>query len=233
MISNKSIVILGASADMAKPFIEKLMSGNSFGTYYLLARDVTKLNDIKSNLILSGAEVNVLSIDLSGPFEPFYFKEVHCFVSFAGWLPENNNQLEKSMLINYEAIKQFTLDLITNNRSTLEHVMIIGSIAGVRVRQRNWNYGAAKAALHQFAIELQRTYTSFRTTLIIPGYVQTKMLDGLKTPKPLTLSTDAMADKLTGYLKTKPGLVYSQTAWRVIGMILLLIPEFIFKRLKF
>ncbi|MDA3616012.1 SDR family NAD(P)-dependent oxidoreductase [Polluticaenibacter yanchengensis] len=233
MVNNQSIVILGASADMAKPFIEKLAVAKQFGTYYLLARDVTKLNDIKNTLVLSGAEVNVLPVDLSQPFEPFYFKEVHCFVSFAGWLPENNNQIDKSMLVNYEAIKQFTLDLITNNSDTLEHVMLIGSIAGVRVRQRNWNYGAAKAALHKFALELQRTYTGFKTTLVIPGYVQTKMLDGLKTPAALTISTEAMADKLIGYLKTKPGLVYSQTAWRVIGMILLLIPEFIFKRLKF
>ena len=224
-------MILGAGSDMAMALILELFAKWANCHFCLLARNTSKLEKLKTEAAANNHKVDLYTYDLEHPTD-LHFSGIQYAITFAGWLPPDNTEPEKAMLINHTAIQLFLEGLIKDNNQTLEQIMITGSIAGVRVRPSNMAYGQAKAALHQYAYELQKRHPNFVTTLVIPGYVKTRMLEGLSTPGALTLSVTQMAEKYLLWLETKPKTAYSQPAWRIIGLILRMIPSFILKRMK-
>lgn len=227
------MVVLGASSGMAQALLPLLFERWQSCCFYLLARNIGALQNLAGQATQKGHKVETITYDLEKP-SALHLTGIHYCLVFAGWLPPDNSHPEKAMWVNHTAIQQFVDGLVENNQNTLEHVLITGSIAGVRVRPSNWAYGKAKAALHAYTRGLQKKWGgSFATTLVIPGYVSTKMLDGLSTPGFLTLSAEAMAEKYWGWMSARPSVVYSQPAWWLIGWVLRLMPGFIIRRMKF
>ncbi|MEO7309052.1 MAG: SDR family oxidoreductase [Chitinophagaceae bacterium] len=180
-----------------------------------------------------GHHIHLHTYDLLNPSD-LDLTDIEYCITYAGWLPPDNSEPEKTMLVNCTGIQFFLDKLINVNRLILEHVVITGSIAGVRVRPSNEAYGKAKHCLHQYVHNLQEKYGAKITfTLVIPGYVQTKMIAGHNTPALLTVSTQKMARKYIDYLESKPKLAYSQPAWGLIAIVIKMIPGFILKRMKF
>lgn len=110
----------------------------------------------------------------------------------------------------------------------------IGSVAGDRGRQSNYVYGSAKAGFSAFLSGLRsRLYKSGCHVLEVkPGFVDTKMTEGLNLPGPLTANTEQVASKIFKAVQKKANTVYVLGIWRFIMFIIKVIPEFIFKRLK-
>ena len=73
-------------------------------------------------------------------------------------------------------------------------IVVLSSVAGVRVRRANFVYGASKAGLDAFAIGLGEALrgTGASVMVVRPGWVATKMTAGL-TPGPLATTADAVA----------------------------------------
>lgn len=231
--SHKNILILGAGSGMAMAFIQLLSKSWQHCTFHLLARDIQQLDAAKQQAEALGHQVILYTYDLLNPPKTDFTGMEFCVV-YAGWLPPDNTEPEKTMTINCTGIQQFLDKFIPLNRLTLEHVIVTGSIAGTRVRPSNKAYGQAKANLHSYVYDLQKKWASIITiTLTIPGYVKTKMIAGHIAPAFLTVTPEKMAEKYLGYFETKPTIVYSQPAWRLIAFVLKMIPEFIMKRLKF
>jgi decaprenylphospho-beta-D-erythro-pentofuranosid-2-ulose 2-reductase len=230
--SHKNILILGATSDMALAFINLFIDNWQKCTFHLLARNTETLHELKSRAETLGHHVFLYTYDLLNPPE-LNFTGIEYYIVYAGWLPPDNTEPEKTMLVNNTAIQHFTNKVIAANRNHLDHMIITGSVAGVRVRPSNRAYGQAKARLHEYVKALQKKfYPTFTCTLVIPGYVETKMIAGHKTPGFLTASPGDMAIKYWTWLETKPKIAWSQPVWRLIAFILKMIPEFIVKRLK-
>ena len=66
---------------------------------------------------------------------------------------------------------------------------------------------------------------------VLPGTVYTKMTIGQNLPKLFTSTPDKVANDIyNGFLKKN--IIYTMGIWRIIMLIIKLIPEEIFKKLK-
>ncbi|MES1982977.1 MAG: SDR family oxidoreductase [Pseudomonadota bacterium] len=109
----------------------------------------------------------------------------------------------------------------------------ISSVAGDRGRQSNYVYGAAKGALSLYLQGLRnRLYASgVRVITIKPGFVDTAMTFGLPGLF-LVASPQRVGEHIAQTLDHAFDVVYLPWFWRWIMLIIKLIPEPIFKRLK-
>ncbi|MCP4108494.1 MAG: SDR family NAD(P)-dependent oxidoreductase, partial [Desulfobacteraceae bacterium] len=110
----------------------------------------------------------------------------------------------------------------------------ISSVAGERGRQSNYFYGSAKGAMTVYLSGLRNRLqrSSVQVTTILPGFVQTKMTENLDLPeKLLATPRDVAEDIYKAYVK-KRDIIYTKWFWRWIMLVIKLIPEMIFKKLK-
>lgn len=110
----------------------------------------------------------------------------------------------------------------------------ISSVAGERGRGSNYIYGSSKAGFTAYLSGLRNYLFQFGVHVLTvqPGFVRTKMTEGLPLPKPVTATPEKVAaDIYAGYRKKK-NVIYTLWMWRWIMLIIKSIPEGIFKKLK-
>lgn len=110
----------------------------------------------------------------------------------------------------------------------------ISSVAGDRGRQSNYIYGSAKAGFTAYLSGLRnRLFKSNVHVLTVkPGFMRTRMIEGLKTPAPLTASPESVAVHIYRAADRRSNVTYVLPIWRLIMFIICMIPEGIFKKLK-
>lgn len=110
----------------------------------------------------------------------------------------------------------------------------ISSVAGDRGRASNYFYGSAKAGFTAYLSGLRnRLHASGVHVLTIkPGFVRTKMTEGLPLPAPLTASAEQAADGIFKAWRKRRNTAYVLGRWRWIMLVIIHLPEGIFKRLK-
>jgi decaprenylphospho-beta-D-erythro-pentofuranosid-2-ulose 2-reductase len=64
-----------------------------------------------------------------------------------------------------------------------------------------------------------------------PGFVRTRMTDGMKLPGALTAEPEEVADAIWRGVTHKKNVVYVRPIWSLIMLAIRLIPEAIFKKL--
>jgi short-subunit dehydrogenase len=65
-----------------------------------------------------------------------------------------------------------------------------------------------------------------------PGFVNTRMTQHLNLPPLLTAQPEQVAKAVFGAVQRKKNVLFVKWPWRYIMLIIKLIPEFIFKKLK-
>lgn len=110
----------------------------------------------------------------------------------------------------------------------------ISSVAGDRGRASNYFYGSAKAGFTAYLSGLRnRLHPSGVHVLTVkPGFVRTAMTAGLPLPAPLTASAEQAARGIMRAWGKRRNTAYVLGRWRWIMLVITLIPEGIFKRLK-
>jgi decaprenylphospho-beta-D-erythro-pentofuranosid-2-ulose 2-reductase len=114
-------------------------------------------------------------------------------------------------------------------------IAVIGSVAGDRGRASNYLYGAAKAAVDTFASGLRgRLYKHGVHVLTIkPGFVDTPMTKGLPLPQALVVPAGKVATDIVRAIEKKRDVIYTPWFWRLIMLVILHIPNVLFKRVRF
>ena len=115
------------------------------------------------------------------------------------------------------------------------YLVAISSVAGDRGRQSNYTYGAAKAGLTAYLAGLRnRLYRSGVHVLTVkPGFVDTPMTQGIINPNsPLVASPKRVARDIDRAIRRRRNVIYTPWFWRPILLVVRLVPEFVFKRLK-
>lgn len=109
---------------------------------------------------------------------------------------------------------------------------VIGSVAGDRGRAYNYSYGAGKALLETYVQGLQQRFgsSSVAVCLIKPGPTATPMT---ATHIGKKAEPKAVAKVIVEGLKAKRRVIYAPSSWRLVMLVVRLIPFTIFKRLKF
>jgi hypothetical protein len=111
----------------------------------------------------------------------------------------------------------------------------VSSVAGDRGRASNYLYGAAKAGFTAFLSGLRNRLApvGIRVVTIKPGFVRTQMTAGMKLPPLLTAEPDEVGRAIFKAAEKGGGdVVYVRPIWRIVMLVIGLIPERVFKRLR-
>lgn len=111
-------------------------------------------------------------------------------------------------------------------------IVALSSVAGERVRRSNFVYGSTKAGFDGFYLGLGEALRpdGIHVTVVRPGFVHTKMTEGLKAA-PMATTPDKVAEIVVDAVRRRRDLVWAPGQWRAVMSVLRHIPRPIFRKL--
>lgn len=240
------MIVLGANSEVAQAFVEKMLSlGYSYPVIYLLSSKSELSTRFAHHIQVKYSQwCEVIPLDLLKPVDYQSLEYVNSELLFCatGYLGLDSEEAlydlkntQNIANINYArlipVLNYFAQKMETKRAGTM---IVLSSVAGERGRQSNFIYGSAKAGLTAYLSGL-RNYMFSRKVHVMtvkPGFMDTKMTEGMSLPQGLTASPAIAAQQIVKALLKKKNVVYVLPVWRYIMLIIKFIPEFIFKRLK-
>lgn len=67
---------------------------------------------------------------------------------------------------------------------------------------------------------------------VLPGFVATRMTEGMNLPAALTARPEEVGDAILSAISKRRNVVYVRRIWRLVMLIIRMIPEPLFKRLS-
>lgn len=244
-MKKKSVLILGAQSDIAKSIAHEFGKNNY--NLVLAARNIEELKTQSTDLkIRYNISIEIYEFDIlkTQNYQNFIknLKEIPpiliCAVGLMGDQKENekNYNLRTNVLrTNYES----PINIISEFANIYENlgygtIVGISSVAGDRGKSSNYIYGSAKAGFTAFLSGLRNRLAkkNVHVLTVLPGTVYTKMTIGLKLPKLFTTYPNKVANDIFNAVIKKKNVIYTIRIWKLIMIIIKLIPEEIFKKLK-
>ncbi|SLN65166.1 putative oxidoreductase [Roseivivax jejudonensis] len=128
------------------------------------------------------------------------------------------------------------LEAVAGRFATRGRGLIVGisSVAGDRGRATNYVYGAGKAGFTAYLSGLRNRLAKggVHVATVKPGFVRTRMTEGMDLPGPLTATPATVAERIVALEERPRDVVYVLRRWRLVMLIIRAIPEAIFKKLK-
>ncbi len=111
-------------------------------------------------------------------------------------------------------------------------LVVLSSVAGVRVRKANYIYGSAKAGLDGFAQGLGDALAGSGAKVLVvrPGFVHTKMTEGMR-PAPFAASAGDVANAVAAGLRQDRKIVWVPAMWRAVFGVMRVLPRPLWRRL--
>lgn len=244
----KNILIIGATSSIAQNCAK--IWATEKNNFYLIGRNEIKLNQIISELKAQGNQV-VMSktIDLNNVnnYSIFIneiiseFKKIDIVLIAHGSLgdqKESELNIDKMMEeININALSTISLLTILANyfeKQKNGSIAVISSIAGEKGRAINYVYGSSKAMVTTFVSGLRQRLSNKNVSLITIklGIVDTPMTSKLKKNF-LWSNSYSVAKKIVNAVSNNKEEVYIPGFWGIIILIIKLIPNKIFKKMRF
>lgn len=243
----QNIVIFGATSAIAESTAR--IYAERGDRLFLVARNEQRLKDIVTDLQIRGAQsVDYLIQDL-GELDQLEaciakikdnFQRLDVVLLAHGTLSDQP-ACEQSLDLTLTELKTNGLSfisLLTLLANEMEQqktgsLAIISSVAGDRGRQSNYVYGSAKSLVSTFSQGLRNRLSkqNVQVLTVKPGFVDTPMTAHL--PKgALWAKPEQLADGIVKAIEKKKDVVYLPGFWRYIMLIIMHIPEFVFKRLS-
>jgi len=113
-------------------------------------------------------------------------------------------------------------------------IAVFTSVAGLRGRSKRLFYSSAKSALIAYLSGLRQKLNKeqINVVTVIPGYMRTKPFN-IKAPSFLITSPEKSAQIVYNAIKKEKEIVYINFFWKIIMFCINLLPEKIYKKLKF
>jgi len=239
------VLIIGAKSDIAKE-VARVYAKNGYNLY-LAARDSDSLkelaNDIKlrSSVDVQTKELDLLEFESHQSFYESLEPKPLGVIVVAGYMDDQKlceqdfSKTLNTINVNYTGAVSI-LNIIANDFEKNKNGFIVGvsSVAGDRGRKANYIYGSSKAAFTAYLSGLRnRLYDSGVKVLTVkPGFVNTKMTEGLDLPAKLTAEPEDVAFDIYKAQQKGKDVIYTKSIWRIIMMIIKLIPEWKFKEMN-
>jgi short-subunit dehydrogenase len=240
-----SVLIIGAASDIGRAIARAYAVAGR--PVILAARAPERLERDADDLRLRGGQpVNVVALDVLdtasfvGLFEALgeLPGTVVCVVGLLGDQAASASDYaaaETVMRTNFTA-PALLLGEFANRMERRGTGTIIGisSVAGDRGRATNYIYGAAKAGFTAFLSGLRNRLTpaGVHVVTVKPGFVDTRMTQGMKLPPLLTAQPEEVARAVVAAEAKRRNVVYVRPIWWLVMSIICAIPEPIFKKLK-
>ncbi len=243
----RRILILGATSSIALETARFFAADGD--QFFLVGRDAERLGSVQYDLKTRGASaVGNLAVDLSDvSTHESVWREAQAklgnvdIVLVAYGSLGSQSGAEKSydialqeLQVNFlSVVSLLTLVANTFEQKQAGHIVVISSVAGDRGRQSNYVYGTAKGALSIFLQGLRnRLYRSgVGVTTVKPGFVDTPMTRDIKKGL-LFASARTVGQGIYKATLARKDVVYLPWFWCGIMLIIKMIPERVFKRLR-
>jgi decaprenylphospho-beta-D-erythro-pentofuranosid-2-ulose 2-reductase len=243
--SSASVLIVGAHSDIGRALARAYAATGR--DLVLAARQPERLTRDAADLRLRhGVTVTVSDFDILDIARhaalldelPSLPASVISVVGFMGEQPVSEAQPEAAQLVlrsNFEAPALF-LGAVAERMAQRGSGTIIGisSVAGERGRATNYVYGSAKAGFTAFLSGLRNRLAKqgVRVITVKPGFVATRMTEGMKLPPQLTAQPEEVAAAVLKAEARGRDVLYVRPIWRLVMLVIRMIPEAVFKRLK-
>lgn len=243
----KKILIIGATSAIAEA-TARLYAENG-DRLALIARNESHLDAVAQDLRHRGADSVATFVLDANDFDRheevlLAADEALGGLDFAliahGTLPDQDacQRSARVMLDEFSTNCTSTLSLVTFLANMLEPrgqgvIGVITSVAGDRGRQSNYVYGAAKGAVGLFLGGLRNRLhgSGVHVLTIKPGFVDTPMTAEFSKGA-LWATPSAIARGIRSAERRRKDVVHLPGFWRMIMLVIRLIPERIFKRLS-
>ena len=238
----KKILIYGASSLISLELIKLL--NKDVSKFFLFCRDKNEIEIFLKNNNFDIEKFSIFEVDLLDIKKNLeiidHIKNIDGVIWVAGFSGNTEEELknldlsEKNLRINFlNPILIINKTLTKLNLNSESFVVAITSVAGLRGRGKNFIYGSAKAGLIAYLSGLRQKYNQRLTVIsVIPGYIRTNNFK-IKAPNFLICEPSDIAKKIAKAIKYKHEIIYSSFLWRIIMMIIKIIPEKIFKKFNF
>ena len=240
------MIVLGSNSEVAQAFVEKVLSeGQRFEKIYLLTSNKENTEKFARHIDVKYVQNSeIIEFDLLKDNDYHRLNHIDSDLLFcaSGYLGMNTadglyNDINTTKIIDINYAKLVPLmNYFAQKFEAKRSGTIIGlsSVAGERGRQSNFIYGSAKAGFTAYLSGLRNYLYDKKVNVlsVIPGFMATKMTEGMPLNPKLTASPKQAAHCIYKAYKNKKNVVYVLPIWWVIMMIIRNIPEFIFKRLK-
>ncbi len=240
------MIILGSNSEVAQAFVEEcLAKGEKFPTIYLLSSNPETTEKFAGHIQVKFFQHSeIIPLDLMKEIDYKTLENINsdvlfCASGYLGMSTEDglydDENTERIIDVNYAklvpVLNFFAKKMESKRTGTM---IVLSSVAGERGRQSNFIYGSAKAALTAYLSGL-RNYLFDKKVHVLtvkPGFMDTKMTEGLPLNPALTASPKKAAEGIYKAFKNKNNVAYVLPIWAIIMLIIRNIPEFIFKKLK-
>jgi hypothetical protein len=241
------ILILGANSAIAIA-VARLYC-HQHASFFLVGRDAEKLERVKNDLKVRGARhVTAVTADLKKTDvhtelvrrAQADLGEIDLALIAHGFMPDQKTaEMDfESAKLNFEINFLSPVSLLTSLANAMEEkkagtIAVITSVAADRGRKSNYVYGSAKAGLSTFLEGLRYRLVSSNVNIleIKPGFTDTPMTANLKKGI-LFSSPETVAKVICKAVSKRRSVVYAPGFWRLIMLVIKMIPAKIFAKMN-
>lgn len=238
-------LVIGATSDIGRAIARKLAEEG--WALQLAARDPVRLEReaqdlrVRTGVVVASHRCDVLrddgGVSLLDELDPLPDVAV-CVVGLLGDQAESQRSsaaAERVMRTNYVGPALLMGALAERFERRGSGVLAgVSSVAGDRGRATNYVYGSAKAGFTAFLSGLRNRLaaTGVHVVTVKPGFVRTRMTEGMDLPARLTAEPEEVAAAVVRASRGRRDVVYVRRIWRLLMLMIRSIPEPAFKRMK-
>jgi decaprenylphospho-beta-D-erythro-pentofuranosid-2-ulose 2-reductase len=245
--SVQSVLVLGGGSDIALATVRQLVARRAT-TVVLAARQPESLAEAADELRAAGAtSVETVAFDardtashealLDGVFERV--GEIDLAILAFGVLGDQEEAEQDGRAavdiaeVNYVGSVSVAVPIAQRMRRQGHGTIVaLSSVAGERARRSNFVYGSSKAGMDAFFQGLGDSLvgSGVRVMIVRPGFVHTKMTDGMEAA-PLSTTPEAVADAIVHGIARGKETVWVPSTLRYVMSVLRHVPRPVFRKL--
>ncbi|WP_433546069.1 decaprenylphospho-beta-D-erythro-pentofuranosid-2-ulose 2-reductase [Streptomyces sp. CA-294286] len=241
----QSLLVLGGTSEIGLATARRLVARRA-RTVWLAGRPSPALEAAAGQLRTLGADVHTVAFDALDPAsheevlgKVFAEGDIDMVLLAFGLLGDQVNDEADPMAAVRVAQTNYTgavsAGLVCANALQGQghgSLVVLSSVAGERARRANFIYGSSKAGLDAFTQGLGDALvgTGVHVMIVRPGFVRTKMTEGLREA-PLATTPEAVATAIEAGLRRRAEVVWVPGTLRAVMSALRHVPRPLFRRL--
>lgn len=239
---NKKLLVIGGSSEIIRETLRCFYNDGYEIHLTCRNRESIQLTESITGAFLPNAKFYKLDLESENYNSQFssliQLIQPDVLIIASGYLPltQQLTEIDKTLKINFISVAHILNSAALYFEDKKQGaIIVLSSVAGDRGRYSNFVYGSAKAGLTTFLSGLRaRLYSSNVKVITVKcGIVDTRMTRGTGKVSRLAASKEKVGKAIFCALKKKKDVVYIPSYWRLVMLVIKLLPESIFKRMKF